>query len=91
MQLKLSQAQGRPEGYLDPQRIAQTTFTYPTKWELDSKELAAGQTVEDKEKIRRKAIHKAMLKVAAYVARAWKVMEDRALICCPYNFEYVRF
>jgi hypothetical protein len=39
------------DGFLDPQCIAQMRFNYAKNWELDGKELAAGETIEEKEKI----------------------------------------
>ena len=42
------------DGYLDPQCIAQTNFTYAKQWSLDCDELAAGKTVEEKEEIQNK-------------------------------------
>jgi hypothetical protein len=39
------------DGYLDPQCIAQTNFNYAKDWALDGKELAAGKTIVEKEKI----------------------------------------
>ena len=39
-------------GYVDPQLIAATCFNYAKDWKLDGKELAAGKTIEEKEKIR---------------------------------------
>ena len=50
-------------GYLDPQLIAQTLFTYPNKWKLDGENLAAGETIEEKEKIRQKRIRDESYKV----------------------------
>ena len=38
-------------GYVDPQCIAATCFNYTKDWKLDGKELAAGKTIEEKEKI----------------------------------------
>jgi hypothetical protein len=56
------------ELYVDPQPIAQTVFNYPSTWKLDCKELAAGEIVEEKEKIRTRIIREESLKVAAYLA-----------------------
>ena len=39
------------DGYLDPQCIAQTNFSYAKQWALDCKELAAEESIEEKEKI----------------------------------------
>ena len=62
-------------------------FSYPKKWKLNDKEKAEGKTKEEKERIRRKRIESDMLKVVVYITRAWKSMEDRGLIVCPFNFE----
>ena len=75
------------DGYLDPQCIAQTNFTYAKAWQLDGKELAAGETIEEKEKIRQKRIRDESYKVAAYLSRAFFRMQDKSPIYLPYNFE----
>ena len=75
------------DGYLDPQCIAQTNFTYAKQWALDCKELAAGETIEDKEKIRNKEIREASLKVAAYISLALKHLQHNTTIWLTYNFE----
>jgi phosphoribosylaminoimidazole-succinocarboxamide synthase len=62
--------------YLDPQLIAQTLFTYPNKWELDDENLAAGETIEEKEEIRLKRIKEESYKVAAYITRAFDRMQE---------------
>jgi len=74
-------------GYLDPQCIAQTNFTYAKAWELYGKELAAGKTIEEKEKIRKKEIREASLTVAAYISLALKHLQHNSSIWLPYNFE----
>jgi len=75
------------DGYLDPQCIAQTNFTYAKAWQLDGKELAAGETIQEKEKIQKKEIRKASLKVAAYISLALKHLQHNSSIWLPYNFE----
>ena len=54
---------------------------------MDAKELTAGKTVEEKEKIRNKKIREASLKVAAYIALAFKNLQNCSIIWLPYNFE----
>jgi hypothetical protein len=56
------------ELYVDPQPIAQTVFNYPSTWKLDCKELAAGEIVEEKEKIRTRIIREESLKVQLQVS-----------------------
>jgi hypothetical protein len=75
------------DGYLDPQCIAQTNFTYAKAWELDGKELAVGETIEEKEIIWKKEIREASLKVAAYISLALKHLQYNSSIWLPYNFE----
>jgi hypothetical protein len=53
---------------MDPQPIAQINFNYPSRWKLDGKELAAGETLEEKEKIRMAKIKEEGLKIAAWMA-----------------------
>jgi len=74
-------------GYLDAQLIAQTLFIYPNNWKLDGENLAAGETIEEKEKIRQKRIRDESYKVAAYISRAFSIMQDKSPIYLPYNFE----
>ena len=74
-------------GYLDPQLIAQTMFNYPRDWKLEGKELTAGTTIEEKEKIWQKRIRDESYKVAAYLSRAFFRMQDKSPIYLPYNFE----
>jgi hypothetical protein len=62
-------------------------FTYPNKWELDDENLAAGETIEDKEEIQQKIIKEESYKVAAYISRAFSRMLDKGPIYLPYNFE----
>jgi hypothetical protein len=74
-------------GYLDPQLITQTLFTYPNKWKLDDENLAPGETIEEKEKIQQKRIRDESFKVAAYISRAFSIIQDKSPIYLPYNFE----
>jgi len=88
MQVHISnQMPSARSGYLDPQLIAQTLFTYPNKWKLDDENLAAGETIEEKEKIRQKRIRDESYKVAAYISRAFSIMQDKSPIYLAYNFE----
>ena len=75
------------DGYLDPQCIAQTNFSYAKQWALDCKELAAAETIEEKEKIQNKEIREASLKVASYISLALKHLQHNSSIWLPYNFE----
>ena len=59
-------------GYIDPQAIAQTNFNYPKQWKLDTKELAAVKTLWEKEHICTAKLREESLKVAAYIALAFK-------------------
>ena len=54
---------------------------------MDGKELATGKNVEEKEKIRLKEIREASLKVAAYIALAFKNLQNCSAIWLPDNFE----
>jgi hypothetical protein len=63
-------------GYVDPQPIAQTIFNYPSKWKLDCKELAAGETVEEKEKIQTRIL-----------AVSFVYLQHNDVIWVPYNFK----
>ena len=74
-------------GYLDPQAIAQTNFNYPTQWKLDAKELAAAKTLREKEHIRTAKLKEESLKVASYIALAFKNLQQHSTIWLPYNFE----
>jgi hypothetical protein len=74
-------------GYLDPQLLAKTVFDYPSKWELNCKELARGETIQEKEEIQRQRIRKECYKVAAYISTAFSRMQDKNTIYLPYNFE----
>ena len=74
-------------GYIDPQAIAQTNFNYPRQWKLDAKELAAGKTLREKEDIRAKKLRQESLKVSAYIALAFKNLQQHSTIWLPYNFE----
>ena len=74
-------------GYIDPQAIEQTNFNYPRQWKLDDKELAAGKTLREKENIRAKKLMQESLKVSAYIALAFKNLQQHSTICLPYNFK----
>ena len=67
-------------GYIDPQAIAQINFNYPKQWELDAKELATGKTLREKEYIRTTKLRKESLKVAAYIALAFKILQQHSTI-----------
>ena len=71
--------------YIDPQCIAQPNFNYAKEWKLDCKELAVGKTIEEKEEIRNKEIRVAALKTAAYIALAFKYLQNNQVIWLPYN------
>jgi hypothetical protein len=74
-------------GYVDAQPIAQIVFNYPSKWKLDCKELAAGETVEEKEKIQTRIIREESLKVTAYLAVSFVHLQHNDVIWVPYNFK----
>ena len=74
-------------GYLDPQAIAQTNFNYPKQWTLDVKELAAAKNLREKERIRPAKLREESLNVAAYIALAFKTLQQHSTIWLPYNFE----
>ena len=74
-------------GYVDPQAIAQTNFNYPKRWTLDAKELAAAKTLREKEHIRTAKLREESLKVASYIALAFKILQHHSTIWLPYNFE----
>ena len=74
-------------GYVDPQAIAQTNFNYPKQWTLDAKELAVAKTLREKERIRTAKLREESLKVAAYIALAFKILQQHYTIWLPYNFE----
>jgi hypothetical protein len=75
------------DGFLDPQCIAQTRFNYAKNWDWDGKELATGETIEEKEKIQNQEIKKVSLKVAACISLAFKNIQRSTSIWLPYNFE----
>jgi len=54
---------------------------------LDGNELVAGKTVQEKERIRHKEIRQPALKVAAYIALAFKNLQNCSVIWLTYNFE----
>ena len=74
-------------GYVDPQAIAQTNFNYSKRWTLDAKELATAKTLREKERIRTAKLREESLKVAAYIALAFKNLQQHSTIWLPYNFE----
>ena len=74
-------------GYIDPQAIAQTNFNYPKQWKLDAKELAVAKTLREKEHIRTAKLREESLKIAAYIALAFKILQQHSTIWLPYNFE----
>ena len=74
-------------GYVDPQAIAQTNFNYPKRWTLDVKELAAAKTLREKECICTAKLKEESLKVTAYIALAFKNLQQHSTIWLPYNFE----
>ena len=67
-------------GYVDPQAIAQINFNYPKRWTLDAKELAAVKTLRDKERIRTTKLREESLKVATYIALAFKNLQQYSTI-----------
>ena len=74
-------------GYVDPQAIAQPNFNYPKQWTVDAKELAAAITLREKERICTAKLKEESLKVAAYIALAFKHLQQHSTIWLPYNFE----
>ena len=74
-------------GYLDPQSIAQTNFNYPKQWKLDAKELVAAKTLREKEHICTAKLREESLKVVAYIALAFKTLQQQSTIWLPHNFE----
>ena len=74
-------------GYIDPQAIAQINFNYPRQWKLVAKELTTGKTLWKKEDIRAKKLRQESLKVSAYIALAFKNLQQHSTIWLPYNFE----
>ena len=74
-------------GYIDPQAIAQTNFNYPRQRKLDAKELAAVKTLREKEDIHAKKLRQESLKILAYIALAFKNLQQHSTIWLPYNFE----
>ena len=74
-------------GYLDPQAIAQTNFNYHKRWTLDAKELATAKTLREKELICTAKLREESLKVAAYIALAFKNLQQHSTIWLTYNFE----
>ena len=73
-------------GYVDPQAIAQPNFNYPKQWTLDAKELAAANTLREKERIRTAKLKEESLKVTAYIALAFKNLQQHSTIWLPFNY-----
>jgi hypothetical protein len=73
--------------YVDPQAIAQTNFNYPKRWTLDAKELVTAKNFREKEHIRTAKLREESLKVTAYIALAFKNLQQQSTIWLPYNFE----
>ena len=61
-------------GYIDTQCIPSTCFNYAKDWKLDCKEQAVEETIVEKEAIRKKEIRAVALRVAAYIALAFKYL-----------------
>jgi hypothetical protein len=72
---------------MDPQPIAQINFNYPSRWELDGLELAAGETLEEKENICKAKIREESLKVAAWMAVYLKNLQHLETIWISYHFK----
>jgi hypothetical protein len=53
---------------------------------MDCEELKGGETVEEKEKIRRDKMYKEGIKVAARIARFLKDLQHNEMIWLPYHF-----
>ena len=66
--------------YIDPQAIAQTNFNYPKQWKVDGKELATAKTLWEKEHIRTANLREESLKVVAYIALAFKNLQQHSTI-----------
>jgi hypothetical protein len=73
-------------GYIDPWLICASNFQYPKDWPLDDKELAGGETVEEKEKIWTKKIYQVSLRVACRIAKCLKNLQHNEMIWLPYHF-----
>ena len=54
---------------------------------LDAKELATAKTLRKKEHIRTTKLREEFFKVAAYIALAFKNLQQHSTIWLPYNFE----
>ena len=70
-------------GYIDPQAIAQTNFNYPKQWKLDDKEQATGKTLREKEHIHTKKLREESLKISAYIALSFKILQQYSTIWLP--------
>ena len=66
-------------GYVDPQDIAQTNFNYPKRWILDAKELAAAETLREKERIRTAKLREESLKVGHILPWLSKISNNTLL------------
>ena len=55
-------------GYIDPSLILASNFQYPKNWRMDCGELAAGETIEEKEAIRADKMYREAIKLAAWIA-----------------------
>jgi hypothetical protein len=73
-------------GYIDPWLICASNFQYPKHWKLDGEELAAGETVEEKEKIRANKMYREGLKVACRIAKCLKKLQHNEMVWLPYHF-----
>ena len=57
---------------------------------MDCKEQAVEETIVEKEAIRKKEIRAVALRVAAYIALAFKNLQNNSAIWLAYNFEEVQ-
>jgi hypothetical protein len=53
---------------------------------LDGEELAAGETVEEKEKIRANKMYREGLKVGCGIAKCLKKLQHNEMVWLPYHF-----
>jgi hypothetical protein len=84
--MRMSRQMKKPIGVLDPQRIAETVWDGPKKWDHKHPKLAKGKNFAEKEKIWRSELEQSMMRVAAYIGVAFKHFEDCDRVICPYNF-----
>jgi len=73
--------------YIDPMHVAQINFNYPSRWELDAPQLAAGEKLKEKAKIRAAKIREESLKVAAWIVVCLKNLLHFETIWIPYHFK----